>query len=1026
MANMNFGVNILPKTNNTYSLGNSDYKWNIFANALNGVSLSNIITDVQINGTSILSNNIANISTATSSTLGVVKIDSFYGTNTNSEGRIYLSKATDTEIKAGTQQYKPIVPYSQHEAVFYGLAKAAGDSTQASSSNAVGTYTANAKSAIQSMLGIPVTDVQINGTSILNNKVANIPIATSNIFGVVKGGFGTTIDANGYFNVNITHDPWYGDYDKTASADSLINELTFLREITRDIYGDYDLPNPTTIENYKIGSDGDLVADSNCNTYVYEIPANDYPVFHLWPDGDNIRFQFAEYSSTPSAASAIVALNRMNYLCIQKYYNVTHVAFSCEKGLIEGEYLYFYAMKGTGVAFNNHASTTDYGVVKVGNGLTVNSSSGALQVNTMTGATSSVAGSAGLVPAPTTSDTTKFLAGDGTWKDGGMPMVILSYGNSTWNDFINAYNNRVIVYCRASSNSNPASGSQTRMAFMAYVNDASSPTNVEFQYYRSMNAHSSTAMGDEVYIYKLTNANGGTWSVTTRKASIKEIAVASGSKLDVSWSSDKVTLSNTMTADDMPMSSSDATTTKSAIDTLNSQLNTKVDEDQGVANAGKYMKVGNDGTLVPDNVDAFPIVTSSDNNKVLEVVEGEWTVGNKKIDKEYTREFSYAWSEKTWSELTSFSGNNIWSDGDNIYYSSDYDQYVFDKSTSTWSAKTWTGLTGFSGNCIWSDGNNIYYSATSSQYVLDKSTSTWSSKTWSGLIVFDGYRVWSDGNNIYYSNGPEQYILNKSNSAWSKKTWIEYIPYDGSRIWTDGDNIYYSENSVQYILNKSNSTWSTKTWTGLTNFSGLDIWSDGDDIYYSNSTSQYILDKTTSIWSVKAWTGLTSFRGYYIWSDGDNIYYSTGSTQYVTGKDTSPKILLGTNGEFNPAPANMSGASTSSAGTSGLVPAPAIGDQDKYLKGDGTWATTSSVLTLTASSSSWSNTTPPTQTITATGVTASNNIVVGIAKTATSAQYTAAAKAQLLCTAQAANSITLTCYGTKPTVNIPISVMIVG
>jgi len=70
-------------------------------------------------------------------------------------------------------------------------------------------------------------------------------------------------------------------------------------------------------------------------------------------------------------------------------------------------------------------------------------------------------------------------------------MVILSYGNSTWNDFINAYNNNVIVYCRASSDSNPASGSQTRMAFMAYVN-SNPPTNVEFQYYRSVNGHSNT------------------------------------------------------------------------------------------------------------------------------------------------------------------------------------------------------------------------------------------------------------------------------------------------------------------------------------------------------------------------------------------------------------------------------------------------------------------------------------------------------------------------------------------------------
>lgn len=166
----------------------------------------------------------------------------------------------------------------------------------------------------------------------------------------------------------------------------------------------------------------------------------------------------------------------------------------------------------------------------------------------MTGATSLAAGAAGLVPAPTTGDVNKFLAGDGTYKSGGLPMVILSYGTSTWQDFINAYNNNVIVYCRASSNSNPATGSQTRMAFMAYVSDASSPTNVEFQYYRSMSSHSATAMGDEVYIYKLTNSNGGTWSVTTRPASIKEIKMATDSAGSVSWNSNVVTLNSGLPA----------------------------------------------------------------------------------------------------------------------------------------------------------------------------------------------------------------------------------------------------------------------------------------------------------------------------------------------------------------------------------------------------------------------------------------------------------------------------------------------
>ena len=195
----------------------------------------------------------------------------------------------------------------------------------------------------------------------------------------------------------------------------------------------------------------------------------------------------------------------------------------------------------------------------------------------MTGATSSTAGIGGLVPAPSAGDEDKFLAGDGTYKSGGLPMVILSYGSSTWAEFEAAYNNNVIVYCRASSNSNPASGSQTRMAFMAYVNNATTPTEVEFQYYRSMSAHSATAMGDQVFVYKLTKTGG--WSVTTREASIKQIKAGTGTALGVSWSSNVVTLTNTMTAADMPMSSSDATTVSSAINdnsqaiaTLNSNL----------------------------------------------------------------------------------------------------------------------------------------------------------------------------------------------------------------------------------------------------------------------------------------------------------------------------------------------------------------------------------------------------------------------------------------------------------------------
>lgn len=116
-------------------------------------------------------------------------------------------------------------------------------------------------------------------------------------------------------------------------------------------------------------------------------------------------------------------------------------------------------------------------------------------------------------------------------------MVILSYGNSTYADFKNAYDAKTVVYCRASSNSNPATGAQNRLAFMAYVNDASNPTEVEFQYYRSVSSHTESQQGDQVFVYKLTKTGG--WTVTTREASSK---VATSTGISKTYSNDTVTL----------------------------------------------------------------------------------------------------------------------------------------------------------------------------------------------------------------------------------------------------------------------------------------------------------------------------------------------------------------------------------------------------------------------------------------------------------------------------------------------------
>lgn len=163
---------------NAYALdwaGNGHFMGDVYvgcnANSSGGTKL---VKDVQINGSSIVQNGIANVPIANAQdVLGLTR----YGTGwtgilVNSTGYPYIARASDTQVKTGTDTYKPIVSGIQHQAVFYGLAKAAGDTTQSASSNAVGTYTDDAKTAIQTMLGVE------NGVSYIENISGTTPAIT--------------------------------------------------------------------------------------------------------------------------------------------------------------------------------------------------------------------------------------------------------------------------------------------------------------------------------------------------------------------------------------------------------------------------------------------------------------------------------------------------------------------------------------------------------------------------------------------------------------------------------------------------------------------------------------------------------------------------------------------------------------------------------------------------------------------------------------------------------------------------------
>lgn len=192
------------------------------------------------------------------------------------------------------------------------------------------------------------------------------------------------------------------------------------------------------------------------------------------------------------------------------------------------------------------------------------------------------------------------------------------------------------------------------------------------------------------------------------------------------------------------------------------------------------------------------------------------------------------------------------------------------------SSVTWSGLTSFVGQCVWTDGDRIFYSDwNTGQVNYELTTKSTSGGTWSRVTLtlpssnnanFYGQNVWTDGEHIYSSEGYSSHMeYNKTTSTWVEKSFTgigSSTTFKGENIWTDGEHIYFSYGeSYQYELDKATSTWIAKTWNGTNNFSGKDIWTDGINIYYSAGTAHYILDKATSTWTAKTWNGLSSFSG---------------------------------------------------------------------------------------------------------------------------------------------------------------------
>ena len=534
MANMSFGVNIIPKQNNTYTLGNSDYKWNIFANTINGYNTiieQNLSLGRKANTTNgeystALGYNVTasgDYSFATGFNTEAINLSAFAeGDGTIAGGNSSHAEGFYTQAAARYSHAEGRNTIASNE-----NAHAEGSHTTASglNSHAEGEYT-SATNRTAHAEGYYSTASYTCTHAEGNETTASQEAAHSEGIETIASGIGTHAQGKGTVAYGAFSDV-IGKYNIIDSSYSNWNEWTVntsysvgdkvKRTVDNEIHAYIcktankdSFFNPTkwevtTITNYITIAGNGRDDENRSNAYALDWDGNAFFKGNVYVGAN------ADSSSGSKLAT--------------EAYVTTAIA---------------NAGGGSGSSTPSNlatvATTGDYGDLINKPDL----SQYITAVPAMTGCSSSAAGVSGLVPAPAAGNEDQFLSGDGTWKSGGLPMVILSYGSSTWAQFEAAYKNNVIVYCRASSNSNPASGSQTRMAFMAYVNDATNPANVEFQYYRSMNAHTATQLGDQVFVYKLDKNSG--WSVTTRDASVKQILIDTDNAGSVAWSSNKVTL----------------------------------------------------------------------------------------------------------------------------------------------------------------------------------------------------------------------------------------------------------------------------------------------------------------------------------------------------------------------------------------------------------------------------------------------------------------------------------------------------
>lgn len=195
------------------------------------------VTDVQVNGTSVVTDGVANVPIADYNRIGAVKVHSDDGlTVSQTSGRLATLKASDARCKTGNNNYTPIVPANQHRAVYFGLAKAAGADMVNVTGETLGIYPEAQKSAISTMLSAPVsvtgttpTITALSGIQYVCGEVSTLDIALpeSGIVDVVfqSGSTPTVLTITPPTGVTVK---WANGFDPTTLEANTTYEINIM------------------------------------------------------------------------------------------------------------------------------------------------------------------------------------------------------------------------------------------------------------------------------------------------------------------------------------------------------------------------------------------------------------------------------------------------------------------------------------------------------------------------------------------------------------------------------------------------------------------------------------------------------------------------------------------------------------------------------------------------------------------------------------------------------------------------------